>query len=66
MDNQPSFAQRTADLKAAAELLRTHSRGLMTVAETVMTEVLHMEAAAQRFQLRVDKRQHRTKRAPTR
>jgi hypothetical protein len=56
MDNQPSFSQRTADLKAAAELLRTHSRGLATIAETVMTEVLHMEAAAKRFERRAQTR----------
>ena len=66
MDKQPSFAQRTADLKAAAELLRTHSRGLMVVAETVMTEVLHMEAAAQRFQQRGQKRGGRNMPASTR
>jgi len=59
MDNQPSFAQRTADLKGAAELLRSHSRGLATIAETVMTEVLHMEAAAERFQQRTGKQQGR-------
>jgi hypothetical protein len=64
MDNKPTFAERTADLKAAAELLRTHSRALMTVAETVMTEVLHMEAAAQRFQQRGNKRRNTP--APTR
>jgi hypothetical protein len=52
MDKQPSFAQRTADLKAAAETLRTHARDLAAVAECVMTEVLHMEAAAKRFQER--------------
>ncbi len=65
MDNQPSFAQRTADLKAAAELLRTQSRGLMVVAETVMTEVLHMEAAAQRFQQRGAKRSRGNTATPT-
>ena len=59
MDNQPSFAQRAADLKAAAELLRTHSRGLMVVAETVMNEVLHMEAAAKRWEVRVKTRDRR-------
>ena len=60
MDNQPSFAQRAADLKAAAELLRTHSRGLMVVAETVMNEVLHMEAVAKRFQDRAKTRDRRS------
>jgi len=42
MDNQPSFAQRTALLKETALQLRS-------AAEIVLAEVQHMEAAQQRF-----------------
>ena len=51
--NPPSFGERTKRLKDAAEQLRT-------VADVVLAEVQHMEAAqtrfAQRTQSRADKR----------
>jgi hypothetical protein len=49
MDNQPNFAERTAKLKATAYALRE-------AAETVLAEVQHMEAAAKRFQERVERK----------
>ena len=42
MDNQPSFAQRTALLKETALQLRS-------AADIVLAEVQHMEAAQERF-----------------
>jgi hypothetical protein len=42
MDNQPSFAQRTAHLKETAHQLRS-------AADVVLAEVQHMEAAQARF-----------------
>ena len=42
MDNQPSFAQRTAQLKETALQLRS-------AADIVLGEVQHMEAAQARF-----------------
>jgi hypothetical protein len=59
MDNQPSFAERTAKLKATAYALRE-------AAETVLAEVQHMEAAAKRFQQRGEKRGRGNMPAPTR
>jgi hypothetical protein len=42
MDTKPKFADRVAKLKEAAQLLNE-------VADTVMLEVIHMEAAERRF-----------------
>ena len=42
MDNQPSFAQRTAQLKETAFQLKS-------AADVVLAEVQHMEAAQARF-----------------
>ena len=42
MDNQPSFAQRTAQLKETAFQLKS-------AADIVLAEVQHMEAAQERF-----------------
>ena len=42
MDNQPSFAQRTAQLKETAYQLKN-------AADVVLAEVQHMEAAQARF-----------------
>ena len=42
MDNQPSFAQRTKQLKETAYQLEA-------AAEIVLAEVQHMEAAQERF-----------------
>jgi hypothetical protein len=42
MDNQPSFAERTARLKETAHQLRS-------AADIVLAEVQHMEAAQARF-----------------
>ena len=42
MDNQPSFAQRTAQLKETAYQLKS-------AADIVLAEVQHMEAAQARF-----------------
>ena len=42
MDNQPSFAQRTAQLKETAYQLKA-------AADVVLAEVQHMEAAQARF-----------------
>jgi len=42
MDNQPSFAQRTAQLKEIAFQLKN-------AADVVLAEVQHMEAAQERF-----------------
>ena len=42
MDNQPSFAQRTAQLKDIAFQLKN-------AADVVLAEVQHMEAAQERF-----------------
>jgi hypothetical protein len=42
MDNQPSFAQRTAQLKEIAFQLKS-------AADVVLAEVQHMEAAQARF-----------------
>jgi len=42
MDNQPSFAQRTKQLKDIAFQLKN-------AAEVVLSEVQHMEAAQERF-----------------
>ena len=42
MDNQPSFAQRTAQLKEIALQLKN-------AADVVLAEVQHMEAAQARF-----------------
>ena len=52
-NNQPNFAERTKRMKDAAEELRT-------IADVVLEEVQHMEAAQTRFaertQARADKR----------
>lgn len=45
MDNQPGFGERTALLRKAALDLRS-------IAETVLAEVQHMEAAQARFAAR--------------
>ena len=42
MDNQPSFAERTKQLKETAYQLKS-------AAEVVLAEVQHMEAAQERF-----------------
>jgi hypothetical protein len=57
MDNHPSFETRIADLKKAAAQLRDSAALIGTVAETVMSEVLHMEAAQTRFSARKEQRQ---------
>jgi hypothetical protein len=59
MDNKPNFAERVQLLRDAAHKLRE-------LAETVATEVIHMEAAAKRFQDRGDRRGRRNMPAPTR
>jgi hypothetical protein len=52
MNNKPNFAERVQVMRDAAHKLRE-------IAELVATEVIHMEAAAQRFQQRADKRRDR-------
>ena len=52
MDTKPNFGERV-------KLLRETAYTLRNAAEIVLTEVQHMEAAAQRFQERADKRGHR-------
>ena len=47
MDTKASFSERVAKLKQAAELLKG-------IAETVMLEVIRMEAAERRFSERKD------------
>jgi hypothetical protein len=59
MDNKPNFGERVQVMRGAAKQLRE-------IAELVATEVIHMEAAAQRFQQRADKRGRRNMPAPTR
>jgi hypothetical protein len=49
MDNKPSFEARIRALKEAAEAIRS-------AAEVIMTEVLHMEAAQNRFAARKGER----------
>ena len=53
---KPSFGQRAQKLRGVAEALRQHANAvrddatmLMGMSETVMSEVLLMEASAQRF-----------------
>ena len=60
MENQPSFAERTKQLKEIAFQLKN-------AADVVLAEVQHMEAAAVRFKGRVDKKKNapRTKRTLT-
>jgi hypothetical protein len=57
--NQPTFAERTKRLRETAILLRDNAAAIGIAAETVTTEVLHMEAAAKRFQERTQKREPR-------
>ena len=52
MDNKPNFGERV-------KLLRETACKLREAAEIVLAEVQHMEAAAQRFHQRADKRQSR-------
>lgn len=59
MDNQPTFAERTKRLRETAILLRDNAAAIGLAAETVMTEVLHMETAAKRFTERAQKRDQR-------
>jgi len=59
MDNKPNFAERVQVMRDAAHKLRE-------IAELVATEVIHMEAAAKRFEQRADKRGRRNMPAPTR
>jgi len=55
-ENQPTFAERTKRLRETAKLLRDNAAAIGLAAETVMTEVIHMEAAAKRFTERADRR----------
>jgi hypothetical protein len=59
MDNKPTFTERVTVLRETAYKLRE-------AAETVLSEVQHMEAAAKRFEQRADKRGRRNMPAPTR
>ena len=59
MDNSPNFGERV-------KLLRETAYKLREAAEIVLAEVQHMEAAAQRFQQRVQKRERRNMPAATR
>jgi hypothetical protein len=59
MDTKPNFGERV-------KLLRETAYTLRNAAEIVLTEVQHMEAAAQRFQERADKRGRRNMPAATR
>ncbi len=56
MDNQPSFAERTARLKETAHQLRG-------AADIVLAEVQHMEAAQARFAQKVHERKGKSARA---
>jgi hypothetical protein len=56
MDNQPSFAERTARLKETALQLRT-------AADVVLQEVQHMEAAQARFAQKAHERKGKNARA---
>lgn len=58
-ENQPSFAERIKQLRETAILLRDNAAAIGVAAETVMTEVLHMEAAAKRFTERSGRRNSR-------
>ncbi len=53
MDNQPTFAQRSALLKETAHQLRS-------AADVVLAEVQHMEAAQARFAQKVETRRAKT------
>ena len=59
MDNKPNFAERVQVLRETAYELRE-------AADIVLAEVQHMEAAAQRFQQRAEKRGRRNMPASTR
>jgi hypothetical protein len=56
MDNQPSFAERTARLKETALQLRS-------AADNVLEEVQHMEAAQARFAQKTQQRNKKGARA---
>ena len=59
MENKPNFGERVRVLRETAYKLRE-------AAEIVLTEVQHMEAAAQRFQERGEKRGRRNMPTATR
>ena len=59
MDHKPNFGERV-------KLLRETAYKLRDAAEVVLTEVQHMEAAAERFRQRAEKRGRRNMPAPTR
>ena len=59
MDNNPNFGERVRVLRETAYKLRE-------AAEIVLSEVQHMEAAAQRFQERGEKRGRRNMPTATR
>ena len=53
---KPSFGERARKMREASEALRTHANAvrddasmLMGIAETIMSEVIEMEASAKRF-----------------
>jgi hypothetical protein len=52
MDNKPNFADRL-------KLLRETAHSLRAAADIVLAEVMHMEAAADRFKQRVSRRSDR-------
>jgi len=63
MDNQhPSFGDRIAELKKAANMLRDSAEAVARVADVVMAEAQHMEAAQSRFAARAPSHQRQTAR----
>jgi hypothetical protein len=56
-ENQPTFGERTKRLRETAILLRDNAAAIGIAAESVMEEVLHMEAAAKKFAARAQQRQ---------
>jgi hypothetical protein len=57
MDNSPSFAERISEFENAAFRLRDTAAAIEKVAEIVLTEAQHMEAAQSRFAARQSARQ---------
>jgi hypothetical protein len=58
-ENHTTFAERTKLLRETASTLRDMAASIGLAAETVMTEVLHMDAAAKKFTERAARRSSR-------
>ncbi len=56
-NNHPSFGDRIAELKKAANLLRDSAEAIGQVAEIVMSEAQRMQAAESRFAARKSSRE---------